>query len=137
VTDPDLIAKRLALIETFVSELRAMARPERIAHDVREERFIEHTLQLAVQAVIDVASHIVSDERLGEPATNQDLFAILQKRGWLDRSLSTRLVQAVGFRNLLVHGYAGDDLEIVRDVVEHRLEDLLAFVEAIRRRIPP
>jgi hypothetical protein len=34
VTDPDLVAKRLALVETFVSDLRALARPERIAHDL-------------------------------------------------------------------------------------------------------
>jgi uncharacterized protein YutE (UPF0331/DUF86 family) len=38
-----------------------------------------------------------------------------------------------GFRNVLVHGYDAVDLAIVRDVVEHRLGDLLAFVEAIRK----
>ena len=29
-----------------------------------------------------------------------------------------------GFRNILVHGYDTVDLAIVRDVVEHRLDDL-------------
>jgi uncharacterized protein YutE (UPF0331/DUF86 family) len=46
--------------------LRTLARPERIAEDVREQRFVEHTLQLAIQAALDVASHVVSDERCPE-----------------------------------------------------------------------
>jgi uncharacterized protein YutE (UPF0331/DUF86 family) len=65
MTDPELVAKKLAFIETCVRELRTLARPERIADDLREERFVEHTLQLAIQAALDVGSHIVSDERLG------------------------------------------------------------------------
>jgi uncharacterized protein YutE (UPF0331/DUF86 family) len=38
----------------------------------------------------------------------------------------------VGFRNIVVHGYEVVDLDIVRDIVEHRLDDLLSFVAAIR-----
>jgi hypothetical protein len=60
----------LAFAETCVRDLRAMARLESIEQDVREERFVVHTLQLAIQAVLDAASHVVSDERLGEPQTN-------------------------------------------------------------------
>jgi hypothetical protein len=54
MTDEGLVAKKLAFIETCVAQLRTMARPEQIATDVREERFVEHTLQLAIQAALDV-----------------------------------------------------------------------------------
>lgn len=40
-----------------------------------------------------------------------------------------------GFRNVLVHGYAAVDPEIVQDVVANRLDDLLSFVAAIRARL--
>jgi hypothetical protein len=40
VTDADLIAKKLALIETAVQQLRSLARPQAIREDVREERFV-------------------------------------------------------------------------------------------------
>jgi uncharacterized protein YutE (UPF0331/DUF86 family) len=135
MTDAELVAKRLALIESLLRELQTLARPERIAEDVREERFVEHTLQLAVQAAIDVASHVVADERLGEPATNQALFTLLAKNGWLSPALGDRLAQAAGFRNVLVHGYASVDLRIVRDIVENRLGDLHEFIAAIRVRL--
>jgi uncharacterized protein YutE (UPF0331/DUF86 family) len=135
MTDAELIAKKLAFIETRVRELRTMARPELIAEDIREERFVEHTLQIAIQAAIDVASHVVSDERLGEPDANRELFALLARAGWLPMELTERLQQMAGFRNILVHGYQIVDVDIVRDVVTRRLEDLLVFVDAIRRRL--
>jgi uncharacterized protein YutE (UPF0331/DUF86 family) len=93
VTDPDLIAKKLALIETSVRELRTLSRPAAIPVDGVQERFVEHTLQIIMRRM-------------------------------------------VGFRNILVHGYEIVDVGIVRDVVEHRLDDLLRLVGLIRSRLP-
>ena len=135
MTDPELLAKKLALIESCVADLPRLARPTELAHDVREERFVEHTLQLAIQAALDVASHIVSDRRLGEPRTNRELFDLLHGDAWLPLPLTATMRNMVGFRNVLVHGYDTVDLAIVRDVVENRLDDLLQFVAAVRSRV--
>lgn len=134
MTDPDLVAKKLALIETCVEQLRSLARPEALRTDVREERFVEHTLQLAIQAALDVASHIVSDERLGEPETNRELFDLLAGAGRVRPALAAILRDMAGFRNVIVHGYQDVDLGVVEDVLRHHLGDLLAFVAAIRSR---
>jgi len=136
VTDPELIAQKLAFIETCVQELRTLARPAEILHDVREARFVLHTLQIAIQAALDVASHIVSDARLGEPETNRELFDRLAQHGWVSADLAATMGRMAGFRNILVHGYGGLNLEVVRDIVEHRLADLLTFVTTIRTRLP-
>lgn len=135
MTDQDLVAKKLALIETCVRELRSLARPEEIRRDVREERFVEHTLQIAIQAVLDVAAHIVSDERLGEPRTNRELFDLLERYGWVAENLAVSLRSMAGFRNILVHGYEMVDLAIVEEILRNHLEDLLAFVKAVRARL--
>ena len=136
MTDPGLIAQKLAFIETCVQELRTLARPAEILHDVREARFVLHTLQIAIQAALDVASHIVSDARLGEPETNRELFDRLAQHGWMSVDLAATMGRMAGFRNILVHGYGGLNLEVVRDIVEHRLADLLTFVTTIRARLP-
>jgi uncharacterized protein YutE (UPF0331/DUF86 family) len=135
MTDEPLIAKKLAFIETCVRELRALARIDAIDSDVREERFVEHTLQLAIQAALDVASHIVSDERLGEPATNKELFDLLARAGWLEPAQVPALRDMAGFRNVLVHGYSDVDREVVKDVLRNHLDDVLGFVARIRARM--
>ncbi len=132
MTDPDLVAKKLAVVETAVRELRTLARPEAIREDVREERFGAHTLQIAIQAALDVASHVVSDERLGEPETNKELFDRLARAGKLDPALAATLRDMAGFRNVIVHGYREVDLGVVEDVVRNHLGDLLSFVAAMR-----
>ena len=135
MTDVDLIAKKLALIETYVRELREVVRPDEIPSDIREERFAEHTLQIAVQAALDAASHIVSDERLGEPRTNRELFDLLERGGWVTAELATKLGRMAGFRNIIVHGYGEVDPQIVKDVVQNHLGDLLEFVGVVRERL--
>jgi uncharacterized protein YutE (UPF0331/DUF86 family) len=135
VTDADLILKKLAFIETCLSELRSLARADCIAADVKERRFVEHTLQICIQAVQDIASHIVSDERLGEPSENGALFALLVQAGWLKVGTATFLRSAVGFRNVLVHGYAVVNPNVVREVLENHLGDIEQFVTEIRARL--
>jgi len=137
MTDEDLVTKKLALVETYVRELRELADPAKLVSDVRERRFVEHTLQIAIQAMLDVASHIVSDEKLGEPETNGELFDRLATADWISGAQRKVLVAMVGFRNILVHGYATVDPAIVRNVVENHLGDLTDFVSAIRRGLVP
>ena len=134
MTDRALVDKKLATIVSAVSDLRRLARVDLIRHDVREERFVEHTLQLAIQAALDVASHVLSDESLGEPQTNRHLFDLLARAGWLDAALAERLSRMAGFRNVLVHGYDDVDLAVVEDIVRQRLDDLLQFVTAVSQR---
>ena len=132
MTDPELLAKKLAFIETCVADLQRLARPELIGSDVREERFVAHTLQLAIQAALDAASHIVSDLRLGEPESNRELFDLLQRGIGLPDSLAGNLGNMAGFRNILVHGYQAVEPGIVRDVFENHLDDLLGFTRTVR-----
>ncbi len=135
MTDAALVAKKLAFIETCVRELRELARPEAIGRDIRDTRFVEHTLQLAIQAALDVAAHVVADERLGEPTTNRALFGLLARAGYLDHALAETLARMAGFRNVVVHGYDDVDPDIVRDILAHHLDDLLSFAATIRGRL--
>ncbi len=133
MTDRDLVAKKLARIATCLSDLRT-ARIELLRSDLREERFVEHTLQIAIQAALDVASYIVSSDRLGEPSSNRALFATLAQRGVIDLALADRLASMAGFRNILVHGYDDVQIGVVEDIVRNHLGDLDAFIVAAKTR---
>ncbi len=132
MTDPEVIAKKLAFMEGCLRDLRALAKPDHFKDDVLQRRFAEHSLQLAIQAALDVASHIVSDERLGEPKTNADLFMALMRAGLIATELGSSLAKMAGFRNVLVHGYVEVDVDLLAQVVRERLSDLELFSEAVR-----
>ncbi len=133
--DTALLEKKLAFIETCLRELRELAVLDRLGSDVREQRFVYHTLQLALQSALDVASHIVSARRLGEPSTNRALFALVASDGWIEPDLLPALQAMAGLRNILVHGYQEVDNAIVFDVVSNHLGDLERFVSGIRERL--
>jgi len=103
MTDPDLVSNKIARIEVAVQELRTIARPDLLRDDILQQRFVERTLQIAIQAAMDVASHVVADEYLGEPRTAREIFALLGRRDVIDRSLAARLELMVGSRNIIVH----------------------------------
>lgn len=134
MTDLALVAKRLARIEACLHDLGRVD-PASIETDVIHERFVEHTLQIAIQAAVDVASHIVSDNHLGEPASNHGLFDLLARDGWVRADQVSTLHRMVGFRNVLVHEYETVDLSLVRRVAERHAPDLQAFVDTIRARL--
>lgn len=136
MTHADLVAKKLARIETCIRELRTLAKPELLRSDVKEQRFVEHTIQIAIEATLDIASHIVSDESLGEPETNHALFDLLARNGWVPAEMLKQLHAMVSLRNVVVHEYDDVDLAILEDVLRNRLDDLLTFVAAIRSRLP-
>lgn len=135
MTEIDLVYKKLAFIETCVQELKTLGRPEEVQTDIREQRFEAHTLQIAIQAALDSAALIVSGERLGEPRNNRHLFEILVQHGWIPTVLAPVLHNMVGFRNILVHGYEAVDPAVIEKVTRDHLDDLLAFVTAIRERL--
>lgn len=132
MTDPELVEKRLAFLETCVSELKRLGRPAELESDLREQRFVLYTLQVAIQAALDAASHIVSDERLGEPKTNAELFAQLSRASILPAELADSLARMAGFRNVLVHAYVDVDMSIVKQVLSHHLGDLLEYAARVR-----
>ncbi len=134
MTDDALIQKRLAFITDCVAEIRQLGRAEELLADKVQRRFVEHTLQIAIQAMIDVAFAIAAEHNLGEPEGNRHVFDELAAAGWITEPMAGLCRRMVAFRNVVVHRYLQVDPRIVQSIVERDLEDLLSFVRAIRDR---
>lgn len=74
---------------------------------------VKYLFVTAIEGCIDAGQHIVSSERLGAPDTNADAIRRLGRHGVIDTELAASLARAVGFRNVLVHGYVDVDDDIV------------------------
>ena len=88
-------------------------------------------LQRAVQLIFDMASYVISTERLGTPQTLKDLFLILEKNKCIEHDLSLKMQKMVGFRNIAVHDYQAIDPSILKSIVSLHLKDLEEFYSAV------
>lgn len=73
-------------------------------------------IQRACEVAIDLAMHIVIEEKLGIPQNSRDAFELLCVSGMIDLSLSKKLQAMVGFRNIAVHDYQAVNLDIVKHI---------------------
>ncbi len=97
-------------------------------------RYVERTLQLAIEVCLDTGNHIISDLMLREPLSNRDVFIILVENGYLGTEKQESFIKMAGFRNLVIHDYARIEPEIVFSVLRNNLSDLKYFTSKIRGR---
>lgn len=91
---------------------------------------VKYNFVVAIGCCVDVGQHLCAVEGWGPPATNADTFRILAEHSVLTADLASRMAQASGFRNVLVHEYVDvrDDL-VVANLA--RTADIRAFVTAV------
>ena len=95
--------------------------------DYRRQDCILLNLQRACQAVIDIASYMVSVRKLGMAQTKAELFELLYINKLIDKEMANNLKNMVAFRNIAVHDYKNVETEIVIEVIEKHLENLKEF----------
>lgn len=133
MVDRDVVLAKADVIDHSIRRIRDLRKGDRLEPlDVEEITLLN--LQRAVQATLDIASHIVASEGLGLPDSLASAFSLLERNGIIDSPMSGRLRRMVGFRNILIHNYQTVDLEIVEDIAENRLEDLTSFVQVVLKR---
>ena len=81
-------------------------------------------MQLAIEAVLDMGSHVIAELELGTVEAYSDIPKILADKGYISSELAERWIRMIGFRNILVHEYLEIDRKVVYDVLQHQLEDL-------------
>ena len=133
MVDTLLIERILSDIMMCVQDLREVRNVswEEYSHDKRIRRFVERTLHIAVEAMIDVAQHVIADEKWREPASYRDAFAVLAEEGAVGEAHLERYQKMAAFRNLIVHYYEKIDDEVVFGIFQRNLEDFELFVKDI------
>ncbi|HEY4721284.1 MAG TPA: DUF86 domain-containing protein [Anaerolineae bacterium] len=100
------------------------------ATDYLRQDAIGMNLQRACELTIDIANYLIKSRKLGLPQDSRDSFALLQQAGLITIEQMNGLQAMVGFRNTLVHQYQTLNLQIMVDVIEHRLREVLDFAQA-------
>ncbi len=125
----DVLLNKVAIIERCLQRIEE----EYLGHETElETNFTRQdsiilNLQRACEASIAAAMHLVRVKKLGIPQESRDAFEFIQQADLITSELKERLQAMVGFRNIAVHDYRKLNLEIVRSVVENRLDDFRQF----------
>ena len=135
MVDRLIIERILSDINSNIGELRFAddITREVYQHDTRSRRFVERTLHVIIEGMIDTAHHIISDEGLREPLSYRDAFIVLAENGILSREHMPCYEKIASFRNLIVHYYERIDNEIVYGIFKRNLGDFELFVQEISR----
>lgn len=99
--------------------------------DFTKQDSIILNIQRACEASIDLAMHIVSEEKLGVPKASREAFKLLQERNIIDESLARTLMNMVGFRNIAVHDYQSIELTILKAILDKHINDFKAYTKLI------
>lgn len=131
--DERTVNDRLAYIDVVLAQLksrRALSLAElRADEDKRDATLYE--LQTCIEAITDIGNHFVAALGLRTPKNRGEIPLILAEAGIIAEPLARRLTQAIGLRNVLVHGY----LDLALTVVYQTIQDDLGDVEAFSREI--
>jgi len=96
-----------------------------------EEPIFILNLQRAVQAAIDLATHIIASEGLGLSDTIKDNFKLLKNAGIINEQLTHRMETMAGFRNIAVHDYQAIDIDILKSILIKHLKDIEDFYTTV------
>jgi uncharacterized protein YutE (UPF0331/DUF86 family) len=135
--DKDRLFEKINELENYLRELEEYLpeEEEEYLNNGLIKRACERAFQLASENLIDICNLIISEKGFGIPADSKDCIRKLAENGVIPVSLSTRLEELIGFRNLLVHQYGRVDDSRAYSYLNVELKDFYGFIETIDKYI--
>lgn len=123
---PEQLQVKLALLADAIARLRALpsASLDAFRADDRNADAALRRLQVAIQILIDIGSHVVSRLGLGAPESSRDVLVRLEGAGRFPPGSTERFGRIFAFRNRIVHLYDRVDEAVVLEILTNHLGDL-------------
>lgn len=137
--DPDRLRPKIHHVRERLRRLRAIE--ERGWSTFQEDPLLQdaavRNLQTSVEALLDMANHVVARGGLGTPASYREALDLLVENGLLPGDRADAFRNMAGFRNRAVHLYDEIDPEEVFSIIERDLGDFEVFIAAMVERYFP
>ena len=135
--EESVLIHRLAALEEYLADLDEIKTDldrTKFKRDKITRRYVERTLQMATEACLDIANHIISYEGFREPEDNKDVFKVLSENDIIAEDLRNKLIKMAKFRNVIVHDYLKVDSEIVYAVLTKHCRDIAMYASVIKSK---
>ena len=122
----EVLRRRLSKLDEYLDILHRLRRYdlETFLADPEHYGSTERFLQLTIEALNNMGSHVIADLQLGMVENYRDIPRILVERDYFSPDLGDLWMQMIGFRNVLVHDYLDVDRHLVYRVLQEYLEDI-------------
>jgi uncharacterized protein YutE (UPF0331/DUF86 family) len=133
MVDVQTVMERLEALKAYLAELDHYAQYSlgELTADFVKYRAVERSLQLAAQAVVDIATHIISADYNAHVEDYRQAIESLGREGVLPSAFAERLAPIAGFRNILVHEYLAVDPMKLYDMLINGRSDLQEFGQRV------
>ncbi len=126
---PEVLRRRLNKLDEYLEILQRLRIYDGASFLADPERYgsAERFLQLSIEALNDMGSHVIADLQLGMVESYRDVPRILYEQDYITPEMENLWVRMIGFRNILVHDYLDIDRHLVYQVLQENLEDIAAL----------
>lgn len=126
----EIIKQRLKQLTTSIDKIeryKEVSLEEFLEDDIIQD-VVEYNLFIAINMIVDIATHIVVDNNIGNPETLGEAFSILNREKYLNDDETKAYRNMVGLRNILSHEYIKIDKRIIYGILKHNLKDFKRFI---------
>ncbi len=130
MVDVEVIKHRLNQLSVSLNKIerfKEILLEEFLEDDIIQD-VVEYNLFIAINMMIEIATHIVVDNNMGNPETFGEAFDILNKEKYLDDNEAKIYRNMVGLRNILSHEYLKIDKKMIYDILKNNLVDIKRFI---------
>jgi uncharacterized protein YutE (UPF0331/DUF86 family) len=125
-------------IEIIAETLRELHQLENVSTALLDSDFflrkgVERSLQICVEAMIDIAHRIISLESQPPCSTAGKALEAIEALGAIDNASSYKPM--VQFRNVVVHRYENIDTDIIVGILKRNLNDFDRYISEILKYV--
>lgn len=126
MVNKNILAERLERLREYLEILDAIRKYDEIQYvqDPYIYSTAERNLHLAIECLLDIGNHIISDQGYEKPQNYADIFRILRENALIPDKLFDNLQGIAAFRNILVHDYIRLDRTKVYTIITTKTQYL-------------
>lgn len=131
------ISRKIRSMKKYTDFLRSYQSitEERLEDDYELRSAIERNFHLAIESALDIGEIIISAEGFEKPEDYRGVILILEKHKVIPTDFAERFIEAVSFRNILVHMYEEIDVGELYSYLQTNLRDFDDFARYIARHL--